>query len=461
MVRKKEEIIINESDYLIHSKEKALKTSMVEGSMQSVALNMGGVFSTPYMLALGGNSFHVGLMSAASGLFSPLGQLKGSRLMEKYSRKRLLRFSKFITFLLYLPLIGLAYLFLKGMLIDYLPYSLILIWAVVLQYFWGIGHVSWFSWMGDIVPPKFRGKYFAKRNRVTGVVGLVAFLISAFILDIFKTKGFVLLGFTVLFSTSLIFRALSNYYTGKIFNPKFRVKKGYYFSFKDFVKRYDNFGKFAFFQAFFFFAIMLSAPFFAFHMLEDLGFSYLTFTAISVSSIVFYLLFTPLAGKFSDKYGNVKLLYVAAFLFPLIPIMWIFIQKPILLILIPGLFSGMANAAYILATTNFVYDSVAPQKRGLCSAYTTLLVGFGTVGGSFIGGLLIQYLNISFIRPIYFVFGLSALLIIMASLFFLPQLKDERKTDRVEGFSLEVGHPFKMIQSDVVWFKNFIHDKSY
>lgn len=457
MVEKKGDGLIEESRYVIHSKEKALRNSILEGSSQNVANNLGGSFMTPFMLAIGGNSFHVGLLRSLAGLVGPLGQLKGSKLLETKSRKKTLMSMKLIGTLLYLPIIGLAYLFWKGMLLDYLPYTLILIWAVFLHFSFGVGYVSWLSWMGDIVPTKQKGKYYAIRNRISGVAGLVTFLLGAFVLDLFKTKGFVLLGFTILFSTSIIFRVISRNLTRKIFNPQFRVKKKSYFSFISFIKRYDNFGKFAFFQALFFFSVMLSAPFFAVYMLEDLGFSYFVFTSVSVSPVIFYLFFAPLAGKFSDKYGNIKLLYLAAVLFPFVPLLWVFLKTPLLLIFLPGLISGIANSAYLIGVNNFSYDSVPAQKRGLCFSYSAILIGVGTLAGSLIGGFLIEYAGITFIKPIFFVFLLSVVLMILTSLFFLPKINDEREIEKVKGFSLDLHHPFKMVHSDLVWFKNFNH----
>jgi MFS family permease len=459
MGRKKEEIIIKETPYVKHSKEHALKLSIAEGSAYAVASSTSRSFVTPFMLAVGGNSFHVGLMSALSGLIGPLGQWRGSKEMETYSRKKMLLWTKLVQVLLWGSIITLAYLFWKGLFVRYLPYALILLWAVLIQFVWGIGHVAWFSWMGDLVPADKKGKYFAIRNRTTGIVGLVAFLLAAFFLDVYKTKGFVLLGFSILFIISLVFRLISRSLASKVFNPKFKVTRGYYFSFRDFIKRYDNFGKFAFFQAVLFFGFMMSAPFFAVYMLEDLGFSYFSFTLVSISSIGFYLLFTPLAGKFSDKYGNVKLFYIAATLFPIVPLLWLFFETPLALILLPGLIAGIANAAYIIGITDFTYDAVPPQKRGLCVAYTGILVGIGMLTGSLIGGFLIEYASFSFIEPIFFVFILSALVMVMTSLFFLPQIKDERRTQKVRGLSHDIHHPFKMVHSDVVWFKNFIHDK--
>jgi len=196
---RKKEIVIEESPYVVHSKQHAMKLSVAEGATFTASTNVASSYITPFALAIGANSFQIGLMSALHGLMSPLGQIKGSRLMEKYSRKSILMNVKLFHALLWLLIIGLVYLYWKGIGLLYLPYALILVWAVVMQFIWGIGHVSWFSWMGDLVPAKIRGRYFARRNRIVGFVGLVAFIVAGFFLDYFKTGGIVLLGFAILF----------------------------------------------------------------------------------------------------------------------------------------------------------------------------------------------------------------------------------------------------------------------
>ena len=148
---------------------------------------------------------------------------------------------------------------------------------------------------------------------------------------------------------------------------------------------------------------------------------------------------------------------MAGFLFPIVPLLWIFIESPLYLILFPSLISGLANAAFILAINDFTYDAVSVQRRGLCVAYTSLLTGIGIFLGSIIGGLIIEYLPINFMEPILFSFLVSSLLILMVSLFFLPQLKEVRKTEEI-SLSADLSHPFKTIHSDIVWFKNFLHN---
>lgn len=458
MGRKKGEIVIRDSPYVLHSKEHALKYSIAEGSAQSVAGNLGSSFITPFALLIGANTFQIGVLSSFSGLVSPIGELFGSRMLEKFSRKKIITLEKTLENLFWLFIMGVAYLSWRGLLAFYLPYLLILLYAAII-FLTGMGRPAIFSWMGDLVSDEDKGRYFARRNRIVGFAGIVSFFLGGLALDYFKTEGLAIFGFSLLFGLTIIFRSISRNFIKRMFNPDFRVKKGYYFTFTSFVKRYDNFGKFAFYQAVFYFSVMLSSPFFAVYMLDDLGFNYITFTLVAMSSTIFYLIFSPLAGKFSDKYGNIKLLYVAGMLFPLVPVLWIFLETPMALFFIPGIVSGIANAAFAIGVTNFTYECVTPQKRGLCVAYTSTLVGIGIFFGGLIGGFMIQYLPITFMKPILFVFAISALLMIMASLFFLPQIRDGRDHEAMKGFSSDLHHPFRMVSSDIVWFKNFIHGK--
>lgn len=444
-----------ESKYLAHSKEHALRMSLKEGCHQSIGVNMSSGFLTPLLLALGGNSFHVGLMTSLNGLFDPSGEIYGSRLMEKHSRKKLWMHAKFWIVLLQIPTLALIYFAFSGRFENVLPWALIALWGVIIPFVYGAGYVSWLSWLGDLVPEERKGKFFASRNRIIGVVGLVTLIVSGFILDLFKTKGYVLLGFTFLFALAVVFRMFSVHYTNKIFNPYFRVKKQSYFSLLSFLKRYDNFGKFTVFQFFFYFSMMLSAPFFAVRMLDDLNFGYMTYTIVSISSTIFYLLFAPLAGKFSDKYGNLKLMYFGAFLFPIVPLLWMFFSNPIALIFIPGVVSGLANAGFVIGTTSFTYNATSAQKRARCFAYSALLVGMGTLVGSFVGGAIIEYLPLNF-NPMFFAFIISSILMMIFSLYFLPKLTEGYRT-KFEPFHLDVLKPGKGFNSAVIWVKSFAH----
>ncbi len=446
---------LTESPRKQNAKKKALKTSIAEGSAAAASFGAGNSFITPFALAIGANPLQIGFLSSFSGLLNPIAQFFGARSMEKNSRKTLVLRFVFLQALMWIPMAILGLLYWKGIFQTHAVYALIGIYLLIVI-FGGFAGPAWFSWMGDIVPPKEKGRYFAKRNRATGVTGLAVALIAAFLLDALRTKGLALLGFTILFSLAFTFRFISFIFFNKQYNPKFKLEKGYYFSIWAFLKKYDNFGKFAVYRAVFNFSLMIASPFFAVYMLQELQFSYVTFITVSASASVFYLLFTPLIGKFSDRYGNVKLFYLSNILFGITPILWIFMKSPIVLIFIPQLISGLANAAFMIPTTNFIYDAASPQHRSLCSTYKNILVGVGIFAGSLLGGFLANRTLIPSVNPFFLVFGLSAALRILSGAFFLPQLKEERRVKRLPPMEVNLAHPFKSLSSEVGWFKNIL-----
>ena len=201
---------------------------------------------------------------------------------------------------------------------------------------------------------------------------------------------------------------------------------------------------------------MIASPFFAVYMLKELNFSIMTYTFVTVSGSVFYLIFNPLIGKISDKYGNKKLLIIANIAFIFSPLMWIFIKNPIMLIVIPQLISGIANSAYIISFSNFTYDSIKSNQRGVGIAWVSILAGAGTFIGSIIGGLILTYADITFMNKFFFVFGLAAFCRLLVALFYLPKIKEKKKVERISFVNVNLSHPFRGIHAEMGHMREFV-----
>ena len=457
-VKRDEIIIFGDSPRKDHLRGKAREKMIRQGAVSETSTSLSSSFIVPFAKAIGANAAHIGFLSAFSGLIAPLGNLWGSKLMERHSRKSIHVFYTGLMSLVWIPIILLAFLYTNNIGLSWLPVFLIALYALFI-FFSAVKDPPSFSWIGDLVADDNRGHYFARRNKIIGWWGIAVFFVGGIVLHVFETKPYVLMVYSAVFLVAILLRFFSLYQIKHIYSPHFKLKKSSEFSFWSFLKRYDNFGKFAVFQATFNFAVMVASPFFAVYMLDDLGLNLFWFTAVSLSSTVFYLLLTPLAGKFSDEYGNVPLLYIAAWAFPITPLLWLFLKDPILLILLPGFTAGVGNAAFSIGATNFMYDAVKPQKRGLCFTYSNILSGVGIFLGSILGGLMIQYLDVSFMNTTLFVFVIAAILRFIVAFAFVPQLKEEVKRERVRGLRWDVFHPFKTVHSDYVWFKKFAREK--
>ncbi len=406
----------------------SLKISIKEGSAYAVMDGLGNAYISPYAIAMNASNSQIGLLSALPNLIAPLAQLGTIKAMEKIdSRRKIVITAVVLQAMMWLPILLIPFFFLKygaGLLI--ILYSLLAIFASFVV-------PVWTSWMGDLVPEHERGKYFGKRSKITGIVALAVTFLGGLYLDLFKNINgkTVFYGFATIFLISFIARLATVYYFKKQYEPRFKFDRKKFFSFVDFVEHMgqNNFGRFVLYVSLTHLVAYIAAPYFVVYMLKDLGFSYTTFTIISISSSLATLFSMPYWGKFGDKYGTIKLLRICGMLLFLVPLLWIF-STNIAYLFAVELISGIVWAGYNLAAGNFIYDSVTREKRAICVAYSNILRGIGIFIGSLIGAYLVTHLPITFMNKILFVFLISAGLRIIVALMFLPLLHEVRPVEK-------------------------------
>jgi len=408
--------------------EKTRKLSIIEGSFSAVSGGAGETYITPYAIALNATNAEVGFLSSFPGLFGPITQIFGSKLMEKYDRKKLIVTFVALQAASWLLFVVAGILFLRSFAPEFIVPFLIISYIINIT-FGSIVSPSWFSMMGEIVPEKLRGSYFAKRNKINGAIAIIVTIAAALWLDYSKRIDIVIYGFIILFIISAIGRTLSAYYFTKHYIPKINFEKGYYFSFLQFIKKApsNNFGRFAIYVALVNLTVSFAGPFFAVYMLKDLHFNYTWFTLVNISASIFSVIMMPLWGKFADKYGNRELVRIGSLIVPFIPFFWLLNANPIYLILIPQLISGIGWTAFNLGASNFIYDAVTVQRRGIVIAYYSLLNGIAVFIGASLGGLTAQFFHPSWINIFLFIFLISGIGRIIIVIFMLPHIKEVRK----------------------------------
>ncbi|NMB66715.1 MFS transporter [Candidatus Woesearchaeota archaeon] len=460
MDRKKEGKKDNEQDEEF-LKEKTKKLSIKEGVAYSVMDGAGLRYISPYALSLGANNTQIGLLTSLSSLIGNFSQIFSPRLMEKKSRKNVILFGVLFQALMWIPLILIALIFILRKQVE--PTSIYFVIAIytMIVFFGSIAAPAWNSLMKDIIT-KESGKYFGFRNRILGITALVVMILASLLLNYFKEKQEVMIGFIILFSLAFLFRIVSFKILSKHYEPKLNLEKGYYFSFKDFIKESykNNFGKFTLFIALIMFATSVASPFFTVYMLKNLNLNYFYWTLITISSSISTIIFMPIWGKISDKFGNLRVLKVTGALIPFVPFLWFFSvfinsSRPEILLyyLFPvEFFSGIVWAGFNLSSLTFIYDAVSKQRLALCVAYYNALSGVGIFLGALLGGL-ISSLNIHFfnIDIILWIFMLSAVLRMIVYLFMINKIKEVRKTeeykngDIIKHFKKELKDDLKMM----------------
>jgi MFS family permease len=444
-------------------KAKARRLSIAEGGMSAGQSGFGDYFFVPFILKISPQYGAVltGAISGLQNLFAPLSEIYGNKLMGHRSRKSIVRRFSFFQAISLLTLIAVALLFWFDVLTGFLPLFLIL--SISLYYILGaILYPAWFSWMGDIVSEKERGRYFAYRNKVAGIIAIIASFIGAYLLDYFDSKKIIMAGFIVLFGLALVFRFISyrTFAKKSFYEPQLKFKNGYYFSFFQFVKKmpFTNFGKFVIFIALLNGAVAVASPFVNVFMLDELKFDYKIFTLINLTASIATLLFLPLWGKFTDKKGNRKMMILGSIFIPLIPILWIFSRSPYYLV-VPSVVGGIVWGGFNLAATNFIYDSVRKEHRGLCVAYYAIVVGIAIFVGSLFGGLVLNYVPITFMDKYYFLFLVSGVLRAVAALIMLPLIKETRRiSEEIPVFSLHFHHSMAGMGRYHMHWENSLHE---
>ena len=419
-------------------KHKARRYSIKEGIFYSAKMSFGDRFIHPFAIAINASNPLVALLTSISGLLGPLSQLLSAQKFGKFSRKKVVMFSVLLESLMWLPFIVIAILFSKGIFVNLLPVLLLLSFSIY-TIMANASYPHWFSWMGDIVDKKYRGRWFSKRNLLMGVASVILAILASIFLDYFKKIDLAMIGFVVLFSLALISRFISWSIFKKQYEPKLKLEKEDYFSFWQFLKKApkNNFGRFSIFRFTYTFAASISGAVWAIYLLRYLGFSYFTYMVILISEIAFSLLFVGLWGKIADKYGNYKVLMITTLFLPITPLLWILHPSPIYLILVPALVGGIAWGGFALAIGNFIYDNVGKQKRSLAVSYYTMLWGIGVSAGAGVAALLIKYLPTWIFEPILLIFIIGAIGRMIAVAWWVPKLKEVRKIKKLNSKKLE------------------------
>ncbi|TFH31257.1 MAG: MFS transporter [Promethearchaeota archaeon] len=433
MKKNHEEIIaeLDSKELLEQRRQTTMALSVKEGSFAGLSMVLGDSYITPFALAIGASAVHIGIMNSISGLVLPLGQIIGSRMMVRRSRKTLLTRYVMLQAMMWFFIIGTGILFWFDTFRIVLP-LLLMICVFLYQFFGGMVGPAWVSLMGDIIPESERGRYFGKRNSIVNFVALTVTIGVAFLLQLLNTIDRALLGFLIIFALASIMRFISGGCFRYHYNPPFHVDMHDHITFRQFVKtlRTENFGIFTLFMNLISFAQWIAGPFFGVYMLQILQFNYSTYILIILSSSLFSLFFFKVMGRFADSYGNRQLLKFGAFLIPFSPLLWVIFSTPLSLVFGAQLVSGLGWTAFNLASANFIYDNVPASKRGEYMAYYSLIVGVGIVLGGLVGSGIMFLLPFTSVVNYKILFALSGILRAIVVIILFPKLKEVRVTNK-------------------------------
>jgi MFS family permease len=388
-------------------------------------------YITPYALTMKASTQEIGLLTSVPNFTMAAAQFAAPALSERAgSRKGFILPMAVMHALMWLPILFIPYLFQ-----THQVWWLIAFMTLSTAFDSALNPV-WGSMMADLVPAQMRGRFFGRRNRVTGFISGVFTYVAGGILQLLT--GNTNLAFTIIFTGAIASRLVSFYFLSQMHEPVspatekrghegvLRIARGLLCT---------NIGRFIIFCALINFTATVAGPFFSPYMLDDLQFSYIVYTIINSVAILATVGSMTWWGKWMDRAGSIKVLKITSLLVPFVPLGWALSHNLWWLILMQ-IFSGFAWAGFQLSSSVFIFDAAPPQNRTRYIALYNSLIFLGVSVGSLTGGIVAPLLPPfmgSYFLSIFIVSGLARLAV---ALFFLPRIKEVRKVPQVKAGEL-------------------------
>jgi MFS family permease len=375
--------------------ERSLRHSLKDAAAFATMIGIGETYLSAFALFLKASTPQIGLLASLPPLLASLVQLLSAWLGRLTGRRKTIVVTgASVQALAWLPLFWLPALF------PHYAVPLLIASVVVYQAGAHLATPQWGSLMGDIVPTRRRGRFFALRTRIVSAMTFLSLAVGGLILHLASSKGDTLQGFAVLFSIAMLARLVSVYQLSRMHDPPGHVAAMEVPVSRDWWRRLrqSNFVRFSVFFALMQFSVAIASPFFTVYMLRDLRFSYLLFMANTGTAIFAQFLTLNQWGRISDVFGNRRILAATAVVIPLLPLLWTISTKFWYLLIVQAV-SGLSWAGFTLSASNFLYDLISRDKRATYLATHNILASTGIFCGALLGGYL------GTILPTHFEFG--------------------------------------------------------
>jgi MFS family permease len=310
------------------------------------------------------------------------------------------------------------------------------------------------NWLSSIIPDATLGRYLGQRLAIKSAFYLGAFFVLGYLLDRLGKDN--LAGFAVIFTIAIavglidfiIFTFMSEKKTEPVSIPKHET---IHFSLPEYFRelKEKKLDLFILFTTFFYLTVGLSGPLYAIYMLNDLHFSYLSYTLIISAEFLARVISAPIWGRFADKEGNIRVLGIVSRIIPLMPIFWLFCHNLGYLVLVQ-LISGACWGAFDLCTQSYLYK-VAPRSKKLhYIIYTKCLILLFSAVGGLLGAFCINDIFPTFGSKILSIFLLSGIARTIVVMIIMPKLVD---------MAMTFGHSYKPLEVDLETLNQVLESK--
>ena len=427
-----------------------LRRSLIEAACFALMVGLGETFFVAAAVRVGASPFQLGIVVGLPLAAGGLGSMASVLLLRRFGARKPVVLGAVVVQVATLAVIaGAAFA-------GRLDATRLIVLVCIYQAGAMVAGTAWNSWFADLVPAEVRGRYFATRQRTVAFatcLGLVGGGLALQMLEPDSSQaGGRMAGFALLFGLAALARLASfGLLTGSE-EPRHATISS--FSRLRSYTRTDT-GRTALRLVLLGAALQLvtylASPFFVPFMLQGLGFSYLEYTAATLSVVVAKMAVLPRWGRMIDEYEPRRTYALAAIFVAIVPLPWLW-ANGLGWVLVAQMMSGIAWASYEVSFLTLLLDSTKRRTRPHVFALHTLANGTAQFTGSLLGGLALAAASGNW----RFVFGMSMLLRLVVALSIraaAPGLRLEPRARRtlalrLVGFRVHGGFAVRPVASE-------------
>ena len=421
--------------------EQSLRHSVRDGVAYSVMAGAGEHYLSAYALFLKATTAQISWLAAFPSLLGSFAQLFSAWLASRIGqRKAIILFGVVLQTAMWLPIVWLPYFF---------PAHAVTILIVCVALYFAGGHLGtpvWNGLMGDLVPERRRGRFFARRTRLMSMTNFLALVGAGLLLYGFEIAERVHFGFMLVFTLAALARLYSATQLARMHDPERTPSAIDWPALPGLWRRLrgSDCVRFTFFFAAMQFAAAIAAPFFVVYMLRDLGFSYLEYMSATALAVLAQFGSLRMWGRLGDIFGNRLILTVTGSVVPIFPVLWL-ISPNFAYVVVLQMLGGVFWSGFSLSASNYLYDSVAPDRRAAYSAVHNVFTNIAIFAGALLGGFLSLVIPESFMlfgktwhwtSSLWGVLVVSSIVRGVVTLSLAPALREVREVRRLSAAGL-------------------------
>jgi MFS family permease len=391
---------------------------------------------TGFIRALGVSDFMYGIIMAMPVVGNVVQVFASYYLEASGKRKSLFVVSGFFHRLIWIPIAIIP-------LVVPISHNSIRIWSIsILIAMFSMGNavsaVSFWSWMGGLVPSEIKGRFFSKRTMICTISSTIAGLIIGKLLGSnpdFERFAIIII-MVVLFGVSDIFCFIW------VKDPPMNISKEKTPFFKLFFEPFKNrnYMKFILFIVIWNFGVNFTGPFFNVYMLEYLNMSFFMMAIFAqLAGSVATIFFIRSLGSLVDKYGNKPILSICCTVAVFLPLLWLLATpQNYYIVIVISFISGICWPGIELTSLNLSIWLAPEKNRSIYIANFALITSiFGTIFAFICGGAFMQIskpffdsLNINLflsqkLSAFHVMFVITASIRLLALVIFQPRIKED------------------------------------